>query len=117
MLSSSAAHAVWASVTMADTQNRPPLPDFKQYPLHVTTLCTVPVTGGAERWRVRVGRAYIDMFVNLRFECRGESSVQRSLANSTNNGVSKCLCVFRLVCGVFLLNLTKIGKYFTPTPQ
>jgi hypothetical protein len=63
---------------------------------------------------VGLGRAYIDMFVKLRSECWGESSVYRSLANSTKNGGNKCLCVFQLVCGVFLLNLTKLGKHFYP---
>ena len=47
---------------------------------------------------VGLGRANIDMFVKLWFECRGEPSVYCSLANSTNNGGNKCLCVLQSVC-------------------
>jgi len=88
----------------------------------ITRLQTISITFNnsmcgvchMRRREVGLGRAYIDMFVKLRFECRGESAVYRSLANSTNNGGSKCLCLFQLVCGVFLLNLTKLGKHFYP---
>jgi hypothetical protein len=66
---------------------------------------------------VALGRAYIDMFVEVRFECRRESSVYRSLANSTNNGgtiVYVCFSLCVCVCGVFLLDLMKFGKHFCP---
>ena len=70
MFSSSLALGLSVSVTPADRRDRPPLPVSKQYPLHLTTACTVYVIRGAEGVGVGWGweRAYIDMFVKLRFE-------------------------------------------------
>ena len=118
MLPSSSALAVYVSVTTDDRQDRPPLPVFKQYPLHLTTLYTVYVTWGAQRWGV--GWGWEGRTLICLWSCGlsvGESHLYIAvwliplIMEVTNVYVccSQCVCV----CGVLLLNnLTKLGKHF-----